>query len=223
MTSDTSILLVLQPKLLRLALRHALAAELRVDEIVDAGTGMEALSIMASEQPRLAIVDPLVPGGGANLVRALRLSNPRTSVLAICRPRDRDSVVAYLQAGVSAFVDPDSSLEEIGHSFRRVIAGETVIGARISALLSGAGSMSAAVRTTDLSKRELEVIREVALGKSNQEVALNLGISEYTVKGHLVNVFSKLQLTNRVQLTTFALENGLAETAEPSNRVRVVG
>jgi DNA-binding NarL/FixJ family response regulator len=221
--AQTGILLVLQPRLFRAALRALLDRLLQPIRLAEAGTGMEALSLMANAPLDVAIVDPLVPGGGASLVRALRLSNPSAAVIALSRPRDRDTIVTYLQAGVCGFLDPECAPDDVILAYERARAGEIVLGARVSALLAGNAATPAAGPTIDdLSKRELEVVAEVAQGKSNSEIARELGITENTVKGHLANIYSKLQLTNRVQLTNLALDSGLATAGAGRSHLRVI-
>jgi two-component system nitrate/nitrite response regulator NarL len=208
----TGVLIVGQPRLFRIALGQALSARLPIASVSDAGSGIEALRIATEEKPALAILDPLVPGGGVSLAQALHLNDARCAIVVLSRPRDRESVVTFLQAGATAFIDPDARLDEAVEILERVSRGEFVIGARIASLMRGVEQIdSKRSRLDELSGREREIVIEVAAGKSNGEIARDLGISGNTVKGHLVNIFRKLELTNRVQVTTFAIEHGLTE------------
>jgi two-component system nitrate/nitrite response regulator NarL len=208
----TRILIVAQPRLFRSALCQALSDRLSIGLISDAGSGIEALRLATEDRPSLVILDPLVPGGGISLAQALHLNDARCALVVLSRPRDRESVVTFLQAGVTAFIDPDARLDEAVETLERVSRGEFVIGARIASLMRGAERSGSKRNGLDeLSGREREIVIEVAAGKSNGEIARDLGISGNTVKGHLVNIFRKLDLSNRVQVTTFAIENGLTE------------
>ena len=153
----------------------------------------------------LVVLDSMAIRPDANLLSDLGVAECQPRGLVILNGCSTTPVAAFLEAGVTGILDWNASSEYLCEASRRVHAGETVI-----SISSGAQARRTTSRA-GLTPRESQVVREVARGKSNVEIARALGVTENTVKGHLVNIFEKLELTNRVQVATYALENGVPE------------
>lgn len=150
------------------------------------------------------VLDSMAIRGDANLLGdGSSRRSPPPPCLAVIHASDSTPLAAFIEAGISGILDWNSSADYLCEAVRRVQAGETVI-----SISSGAQTRSMTA-TTGLTQRESQVVLEVAAGKSNAEIATSLGVTVNTVKGHLVNIFEKLDLNNRVQLAAYVLEKGL--------------
>jgi DNA-binding NarL/FixJ family response regulator len=195
----------------------------------------DALSILLSRRKGFSVIreldsieaamrNPLVPRpdviivDGAALpddllkIRELRGYHREARVLIIVPPNAILSATGLIEAGVSGIIDTNSSADHLMEVVTRIEAGEVSISARL--LFENHDGAATALNGSLLTKREREIIAHVADGESNLQVALALGVTENTVKGHLVNVFEKLGLSNRVQLATYAMDTGLRNTKE---------
>lgn len=170
-----------------------------------------------ADPPGLLVVDSSAMQGDANLLSALRSKLKNCPILVLVHGADPTPLTAFIGAGVEGLLDWTCSADSLHETLRRVHAGETVIAVssarQILRLVSGA--------KVDLTQRERQVIREVAAGKSNFAIARALGVTENTIKGHLVNIFEKLGLSNRVQVASYAFENGLAGPASEAAGLEV--
>jgi DNA-binding NarL/FixJ family response regulator len=149
-------------------------------------------------------------------IRDLREFHHGARVLVIVPPNAALSATGLIEAGVSGIVDTNCSGEHLLEVLTRIEAGEVSISTRL--LFENHDSAGLAMSDSVLTKREREIVAHVANGESNLQIALALGVTENTVKGHLVNVFEKLGLSNRVQLATYAMDTGLrASRSHPSS------
>ena len=173
----------------------------------EAADSLSAEALARSKTPDLALVDLLMPGenGIATCARILRVS-PLTRMLMLTSASSKLPVGEALAAGVCGFVFKDIAAGELAGSLRRVAAGEVVLDSRATEALRGRRFPESYHL---LSLRELEVMRTIAQGFSNKEIAEALGISEKTVKSHVGSILSKLELTDRTQVAIWVWRNGL--------------
>ena len=173
----------------------------------EAADALSAEALARSKTPDLALVDLLMPGenGVATCARILRVS-PLTRMLMLTSASSKLPVGEALAAGVCGFVFKDIAAGELACSLRRVAAGEVVLDSRATEALRGRRFPESYHL---LSLRELEVMRTIAQGFSNKEIAEALGISEKTVKSHVGSILSKLELTDRTQVAIWVWRNGL--------------
>jgi DNA-binding NarL/FixJ family response regulator len=182
-----------------------------------AADGEEAVRLAREVRPDVVLMDLRMPRvDGVEATRRLLAGRPDARVVVLTTYTDDESIVAALQAGAVGYLTKDSSAEEIARAVRTVHAGETLlepaVQRRLIESLRGrpAAPPAQPPRPDDLTPREVEVLRLIAGGLSNREIARRLFVSEATVKTHINNIFSKAGLRDRAQAVRYAYERGLA-------------
>jgi NarL family two-component system response regulator LiaR len=171
-----------------------------------AATGEELLDRLDEWKPQIVLQDLLMPGGidGIETTRRIAQRRPEVRVIALTASIDEARMMGALRAGASGYVRKDAEPEILLAAVRAVARGQTYIDPSIARqLVDAAGPVDA------LTPREAEVLRHLALGRSNKEIASALALGEETVKTHVGNVLSKLQVENRAQAVVQALKRGL--------------
>lgn len=218
MRSPIRVLLVARAKLFRQCLAAALRRR-RFEVVGDAATGPDAADKARTVRPDVILLDPEVADAGATLVAGLHRELPDAALLVLTPSKDEDAVRGVLAAGARGYLDEDCGIDDLVQSIDRVRAGELVVGptmaeTAVRGLTTPEGREDASL---GLTARQLEVIRLVALGQTNQAIGRELFITEHTVKAHLVKILGKLGLGNRVQLTAYAVEHNLTNSASGSS------
>jgi NarL family two-component system response regulator LiaR len=175
-----------------------------------ASSGEELLEHLDAWKPQIVLQDLLLPGGmnGIDTTRRILARAPSVRVIALTASLDEARLMGALRAGASGYVRKDADPETLLAAVRAVAGGKTYID-------PAAGQVLVASATSDdLTPRETEVLRQVALGLSNREIAQALDIGEETVKTHVGNVLSKLGALNRAQATVQAIKRGLVSLDE---------
>ena len=179
-------------------------ADLRVVGI--AANGEELLEHLAEWNPDIVLQDLLMPGGlnGIDTTREVMMRAPRTKVIALTASVDEPRMMGVLRVGAVGYVRKDAEPETLVAAIRAVAKGKTYIDPSVAgaALRSGPAAES-------LTVREQDVLRRVALGESNRDIATALGIGDETVKSHVSRLLAKLQVENRAQAIVEALRRGL--------------
>jgi NarL family two-component system response regulator LiaR len=171
-----------------------------------AASGEELLQHVEEWKPQVVLQDLLMPGrlDGIETTRRLRERAPSARVIALTASVDEARLMGVLRAGAAGYVRKDAEPEVLLAAVRAVARGKTYIDpSAIKQLLE------AAAPADDLTSRELDVLRQLALGRSNKEIADALFVSEETVKSHVGHVLSKLQVENRAQAIVQALKRRL--------------
>ena len=207
--------------LVRGGFRLILEAEDDVQVVGEASDGEEAIAITRSLQPDLVLMDVQMPKlDGLEATRRIAQDvGIRSRVLILTTFEQDDYVFEALRAGASGFMLKNASPEELVHAVRIVAAGEALLAPSITRRVIAEYSQRAAPRKNDagldqLTERELEVLRLLATGKSNAELATHLYLGEGTVKTHVSHLLGKLGLRDRVQAVVFAYESGVVEPGE---------
>jgi DNA-binding NarL/FixJ family response regulator len=171
-----------------------------------ASTGEELLEHLPQWRADVVVQDLLLPGGidGIETTRRIVARRPETRVLALTASTDEARMMAVLRAGASGYVRKDAAPEVLLEAVRKVGAGRTFIDPAIARRLRHAGNHG-----EDLTPREADVLRRLALGRSNADIAADLGIGDETVKTHVSRLLSKLGVENRAQAAVQALKRGL--------------
>jgi DNA-binding NarL/FixJ family response regulator len=179
-------------------------------EVVGAGAnGEEAVDICAAARPNVALIDLEMPIlDGIEATRRIRGVSPATNVIVFTSFSDRERILGALDAGAVGYLLKDAEPEEIHRAIRAAMRGEAPLAPKAAAALLAA--RSAADPSHDLTEREREVLRLVATGLANKQIARRLGISEKTVKGHLTHVFQAIGVTDRTQAALWAERNGFS-------------
>jgi DNA-binding NarL/FixJ family response regulator len=200
-------------ELVRTGFRLILDAEPGIEVVGEAGDGREALAMVARDRPDVVLMDIQMPVlDGIEATRRLADAPVRTVILTTFE-RD-DYIRAAIGAGASGFLVKNAPPEDLVSAVRVVAQGDALLSPsvtrRVLAQLShGSPDLTAAARLEGLTGRETEVLRLVAAGLSNAEIAGRLHLGEATVKTHVSRVLMKLQLRDRVQAVVFAYESGL--------------
>ncbi|GAA4161436.1 response regulator transcription factor [Gryllotalpicola daejeonensis] len=189
-----------------------LAAAPDIDVVGEAADGSDAVALAEASAPDVVLMDLRMPVLGGVAATEQLLSSPRPPRVLVLTTYDTDDdIIAAIEAGASGYLLKAAPADEILAAVRAVAAGKTALAPSIAAALvarvrSGAGGAGAGPR---LSARELEVLKLVASGHSNGQIAAALFISEATVKTHLIHVFEKLEVTGRTRAVTRAQELGM--------------
>jgi DNA-binding NarL/FixJ family response regulator len=213
------VLLVDDQQLVRIGFTAIIESADDLEVVGQAGDGADALELAATCDPHVVLMDIRMPGmDGLTATREIMTRHPGVRVLVLTTFRRDEYVFAALRAGASGFLLKDCEPGDLVAAIRTIAAGEamlapTVTRQLIDAFAAGAvapsPSPAADGRLSSLTRREVDVLREVARGLSNTEVAAVLGIGTATAKTHLNAVFTKLGFRDRVQATIFAYDVGL--------------
>jgi len=205
--------------LLRSALRHALRRFDDIKVVGEADTGRTAIAQAHELRPEVVLMDVRIPGGdGIEATEETRRSCPETQVLILTVYGELDLFRRAAAAGAAGFVLKDITTKNLVAAIRAVYRGNTMINPRIARQLlediahGGDAGRGPAARLTD---REMEILINVAHGLSDKELATQLFLAESTVKTHLRDIYRKLDVRNRVQAATYAIQNNLATDMFP--------
>jgi NarL family two-component system response regulator LiaR len=214
------VLVVDDHALVRKGIRFFLQTLPDIEVVGEAEDGERALTLAQELAPDVILLDLLMPGmGGIEAARRIKEVSPVTRIVALTSSQEREHILPVLRAGASAYVLKDVGPEELGRVIRRVASGEVVIEPRVaSQMVEAIRSAPAPGPETQLTPRELEVLRCVAEGKSNAAIAEELFLSPKTVKTHVSNLLAKLQLADRTQAAAFAWKEGLVGAKGPGDR-----
>jgi DNA-binding NarL/FixJ family response regulator len=188
-----------------------------IDDVAIVGTaadGREAVTVARETRPDVLLMDLRMPElEGTEATRLIRRELPETQVLVLTTYADDASLFPALQAGARGYLTKDASAEEIEHAIRAVAAGRTHLDPAVQQRLVAAvvGSQPAAAEPPDqLTAREVEVLKLIATGLSNGEIAAALVLSAATVKSHVNHIFQKTGARDRAQAVRYAYEHGIA-------------
>jgi NarL family two-component system response regulator LiaR len=180
-----------------------------------AASGEEAVRLCADLAPDVVLMDLVMPGvNGVEATRQIKQTSPRTQIMVLTSYHEDEHIVPSIRAGALSYLLKDVSPKDLLIAVRRASRGETTIHPGVAAQIMNALSAPGGRKDgplDDLSKRETEVLRLVADGLSNASIAEALFISEKTVKSHVSNILSKLNLADRTQAAVYAWRSGLVE------------
>lgn len=194
--------------LLREGVTGCLAVFDDITVVGDAASGEAAVEMAARHTPDVVVVDLVMPGlGGLGAIRRIRDSHPTMGILALSSFYERDRVRDALDAGADGYLVKSVDAESLAHAVRSVARGQGAFSPEITrALASAPTSVHPAIAT--LTARELEIAELVAQGRTNAEIANQLGLSVFTVKNHVSNVLSKLHAQTRTEVAATVLNAG---------------
>jgi two-component system response regulator NreC len=206
----TTIVLADDHTVVRNALRLLLDAEPAFEVVAEAGDADTAVRYVRGHKPAVLILDLNMPGRSSlDAVPDIREASPETEIVVLTMQNEPAFARRALQAGVRGYVLKEAADAELVQAVRSAAAGDTylppALGARLAA---GADTQNG----DDLSERERDVLRLIALGHTNAEVAEQLYISIRTVESHRAHIQQKLRLSSRAELVRYALGQGLVET-----------
>ena len=213
-----TILLVDDHEVVRRGLKAYLETQPDFIVLGEAGSGDEAVDLAKELLPDVMLMDLVMSGmGGVEATRKIKSITPRTQIIVLTSFHQDHYIFPALQAGAISYILKDVMMEDLADAIRRAAHGEAVMHPRIAERviqeINGAKS-DAFNPFKDLTNREMEVLRLIAKGMSNNDIAEALFISGNTVKGHVSNILSKLQLADRTQAAVYAWEQGLIDRIE---------
>jgi len=213
MADPITILLVDDHQVVRQGVRAFLETQPDMMVVAEAGSGEMAVKLAAEHAPDVVLMDLIMPGmDGVEATRQLKKASPRTQIIVLTSYHQDEHIFPAIRAGALSYLLKDLGPEELAEAVRKAAVGEAMLHPRVAARvvqeLSGA-RQETVNPFTELSDRELEVLRSIAAGLNNAGIAEKLVISEKTVKSHVSNILSKLHLADRTQAAVYAWREGI--------------
>ena len=212
---ELRVLVVDDHDLFRTGLRNLLE-EQGVNVVGEAENGETAIRLASDLAPDVVIMDLNMPGaGGVETTRRLSSLAPLSRVVVLTISADDDDVMNAVMAGACGYLLKDSSIQELIAGIRAASEGESLISPQIAAKVlqrlraQSKDADAAETIRAELSDRELQVLKLIANGKDNAQIARELFISPKTVKNHISNILMKLQIENRIQAAVYAVRSGI--------------
>jgi two-component system, NarL family, response regulator LiaR len=192
----------------RQGLSALLVARNGMEVVGEAANGQEAVALARAFQPDVILMDMAMPVmDGTEAIALIKRENPAARILVLTSFGDQRQVAAAIRAGALGYLLKDSSPDDLFHAIRSVQRGNLVMQGELAAELMNPQPQLADI--DQLTQREMDVLQLLARGQSNQEIALNLGISTTTVRSHVSSILMKLGVTNRTQAVLVAQERNL--------------
>ena len=215
-----SVLLADDQGLVRAGFRMILRAEPDIEVVGEAADGREAVEQARELKPDVVLMDIRMPGlDGIEATRRVTTLDPPARVLVLTTFDLDEYVYESLRAGASAFLLKDAPEQQLVAAVRVVADGGSLFSPSVTCRLIerfAPPAPRASAELADLTAREQEVLRLVARGRSNAEIASELVVSEHTVKTHVASILQKLELRNRIQVVVLAYESGLVRPGDPA-------
>ncbi|MBL9191457.1 MAG: response regulator transcription factor [Opitutaceae bacterium] len=203
-TQRIRILVVDDHFMVRVGLNSALASESDLQVVGEARDGAEAIAEHARLRPDVVLMDGILPDlHGIEVTRRICLSHPEARVILVSINDTAEDVHRAMEAGACGYIPKSCEKDTIVRAIRAVADGEHFLLPNLARKLADRKSR------VGLSARESEVLRLIAQGKANKQIAASLGLSEATVKTHIAHIFSKLDAPDRTRAVTVAMERGL--------------
>ncbi|MCJ7537341.1 MAG: response regulator transcription factor [Anaerolineales bacterium] len=213
MNNPITVLLVDDHKLVRQGVRAFLEAHDEFLVVGEAESGSVAVKLAEEYIPDVVLMDLIMPEmDGVEATRQVKNISPRSHVVVLTSYHEDEHIFPALEAGATSYILKDVDMEELAEAVRRSARGEVTLHPRVASriLQELHGAKQDEVNPfTELTKREMEVLKLIASGLSNSEIADQLVISDHTVKGHVSNIFSKLHLADRTQAAVYAWQKGV--------------
>jgi DNA-binding NarL/FixJ family response regulator len=205
MPEKISVLLVDDHSLVRRGFRRILEDEPDIMVAGEASSGEEAVKLAGELQPRVILMDCALPGmSGLQAIRKILEDSPAILILMLSMHTEQTWVNQALEAGARGYILKNAMDLELGAAVRRVVLGEIVLDAQLARADALKGEPS-----TGLTPRELEILQWICTGKSNKEIAAELGLSANTVAVHRANIMDALGIHKTAELVVYAIRSGL--------------
>ncbi len=210
MTAPTRVVIVDDHAVVRRGLRAFLELQPDIEVVGEAPDGATAEQVSASVRPDLVLMDLVMPGSdGIATIRRLRAAHPAMAVLVLTSYVDDVHVFAALEAGAAGYLLKDVQPDELIRAIRQVRQGEPALHPKVAARLVQHTAQPSSF--ADFTPRERDVLRLLAEGFANKEIARRLSLSEKTVKTHVSNILQKLGVADRTQAALLAVRRGLVQ------------
>lgn len=207
-----SVLVVDDHPVVREGLSAFLSVQPDMELVGEARDGAEAVARARDLLPDVVLIDVVMPSmDGIEATRRIREMSPSTKVIVLTSFDDDDKVVAAVRAGAAGYLLKEAGAQEVANAIRTVHRGEALLHPGIAAKLMQEVFAGRDREAGSLTDRELDVLRLIARGRANKEIASELVISEKTVKTHVSNILAKLHLADRTQAALYAVRKRLVD------------
>jgi DNA-binding NarL/FixJ family response regulator len=215
-TARIRVLLVDDHGVVRRGLRGYLELLDDIEIIGEAANGLRGVELAAELQPDVILMDLVMPQlDGIGAITQIKAANPAIQVVALTSFIEEEKVTAALEAGASGFILKDAEADDVAAAIRAAYNDEVHLDPAAARILAkGIRTRSAAPPVDPLTERELEVLALVGRGRSNKEIATELGITERTARTHVSNILGKLGLASRTQAALYAVERKLVPSSD---------
>ena len=189
-----------------------LLSDMREFEVVgEAGNGTDALDVIAETDPDIVLLDVNMPGlSGVETLNAMREAGQKTSALMLTVSQDENDLVGAIMAGASGYLLKNAEPEVLRRTLMDVMEGKSVLSPEVTAQVFNVMRRTQSAREREIvSERELEVLRCLSRGRTTTQIASELFISENTVKTHIRHILEKMEVNNRAEAVSRALQMGL--------------
>ncbi len=205
--------------LFRRGLENVLSSEPDLEVVGEAADGLEALEICAALGPDVVVIDVAMPGAsGIEAARKIREARPETAIIMLTVSDEEEHLFDALRAGATGYLLKEISIDDVAAAVRAVAVGHSPISPPMASKLlvefnrlAARAEIRQQTDSASLTRRELEVLRLVADGLTNREIARELFIAENTVKNHVRNILEKLHLHSRMEAVVFAMREKLLD------------
>ncbi len=213
MDKPVTVLIVDDHEVVRQGVRAYLGAQAEFEVLGEADSGAAAVALAEEHIPDVVLMDLIMPGmDGVEATRRVKNVSPRTQIVVLTSYHEDEHIFPALQAGAISYVLKDLGMEELATAILKAAQGEATLHPRVASrvIRELRGPKTDDVNPyTELTNREMEVLRLIAGGTSNSGIAEELVVSEYTVKGHVSNILSKLHVADRTQAAVYAWQKGV--------------
>ena len=219
MSSPISIILVDDHEVVRRGVRTYLNTIPEFDVVGECSSGEEAINLVAELIPDIVLMDLIMAGmDGIETTRQIKKISPRTQVVVLTSYHEDVHIFPALKAGAISYILKDMKMDKLVEALNKAVQGEVTLHPRVAARvlqnIRGEGGEDQQL-FTDLTERELDVLKLIANGMTNSQIAEELVITENTVKGHVSNILSKLHLVDRTQAAVYAWQRGIVRRDLP--------
>lgn len=202
--------------LIREGIKKLLELEESFDIVALAGDGVEALEVIEKVRPDVVLLDINMPNmNGIDCLKQIKAQYPDTKVVMLTIHEDAEYLIETINIGAEGYVLKDADVSSLVKAIQKVVQGEVYIHPTLSGILvreyKRKDKNYEELNGTALTKREYEVIRLISKGHNNKEIAVELFISEKTVKNHVSNIFKKIKVTDRTQAALYAIKNNITK------------
>ena len=215
MSDPISIILIDDHEIVRNGVRAYLDTMPDFHVVGEASSGEEAVDLVSDLIPDIVLLDLILPGiDGVETTRRIKKISPRTQVVILTSYHEDVHIFPALKAGAISYILKDMKMDKLVDALRRAAQGEVTLHPRVAVrVLQNIRGENADAEPlfTELTERELDVLKLIASAMTNNQIAEKLVISENTVKGHVSNILSKLHVADRTQVAVYAWQKGIVQ------------
>lgn len=215
MPDPITLLIVDDHEVVRKGVRGYLDTLPEIEVVGEAQSGEEAVELAQKYIPDVILMDLVLPGiDGVESTRIIKNISPRTQIVVLTSYHDDALIFPALKAGAISYILKDMKMDKLAEAVRKAHRGEVILHSKVAARVLQnlrRDSQNDEEVYTELTEREMDVLKLIANGYSNNQIAEELVISENTVKGHVSNILSKLHLADRTQAAVYAWKQGIVK------------